>query len=171
MLLLILPRYDDLESIELKFEHSLVSLSKWEAFYEKPFFSKEAKTEDETLTYITHMLVSDYNLQDLKGRLNDTHVLEIQKYLNSKQTATTFREEPNAQQSREIITAELVYYWMVAFKIPFTPCEDWNFSKLMTLIRICGVKQAKPKKMTRQQQHEEYKRLNAQRRQELGTTG
>lgn len=171
MLKLILPRFEDLEPIELDFEHSLVSMSKWEAIHEKPFFSKDPQTTDETKDYIVHMLRSIYPPEHLRARITHEHILEVQTYINSKQTATTFREDPNQPKSREVITSDLVYYWLTAFTIPFSPVEDWHFNRLMTLIRIHGIKQSKPRKMTRQQQAEENQRLNALRREQLGTSG
>lgn len=174
MLKIMLPSFEDIEPIELDFEHSLVSMSKWEAIHEKPFFSKEPQTIDETKDYIVQMLLSDYPPEHLRARLTVEHLPIVQTYINSKQTATTFRESPNQPPSREIITTDLVYYWLTTFSIPFSPVETWHFNRLMTLIRVYAAKQTKPKPITRQEaaaRAEENRRLNDERRARLGTNG
>lgn len=171
MLVLMLPEIDGGEAIELQFEHSLVSLSKWESIHEKPFFSREEKNEEELRSYIVQMLRSENPPENFGDRLTREHIKQALVYIDSKQTATTFRDDPNSPKSKEVITSELIYYWLSAFRIPFQPCEDWNLNRLLTLVRICGIKQTKPKRMSRQAQASEYRRLNEQRRQQLGTSG
>lgn len=161
---------DILPEVTIRLEHSLVTMSKWEATQEKPFFGKEDKTHDETVAYIQDMLLDESPFPDWTSLLKAEHYEGISEYINSKQSATWFRED-SARPSRETVTSELIYYWMIQFGIPFDPCERWHVNRLMTLIKICGLKQAKPKKMTQQQQAEEYRRLNAQRRQQLQTSG
>lgn len=171
MLTLMFPAIDDQEAVELQFEHSLVSLSKWESLHEKPFYDKNEKTEEEMRSYVTQMLQSNTAPELWLDRMTTEHLIAIQKYINRKQTATTFRDDPNAPKSREIITAEIIYYWLIAFNIPFQPTEDWHLNRLMTLVQVCSIKQAKPKKMTKQQQMAEYRRLNDERRRDLRTSG
>ena len=170
MLTIVLAATEDAEAAELQLEHSLVSLSKWEATYEKPFFGKDAKSEEETLTYVSNMLLTKNPPENFLKRLVVEDISSINGYINSKQSATWFREESSGRGSQEIVTAELIYYWMIQFNIPFS-CENWHLNRLMTLIKICGIKQAKPRRMSRQAQAEQYRQLNAQRREQLGTTG
>ena len=85
-------------------------------------------------------------------------------------TATWFSDQPGAPASREVITSELIYYWMTVFNIPFE-CETWHLNRLFTLIRICNIKQAKPKKMSRAEIAARNRELNAQRKEQLGTKG
>lgn len=160
-----------LPAAEIHLEHSLVSLSKWESKHEKAFFSREGMTTKETLSYIEEMILTSPRPEKWFDRLEVENYTNITNYINSKQTATWFREDPNQKGSREVITNELIYYWMLTFQIPFQPCETWHLNRLMTLIKIAGIKQTKPKKMTRAQQAEEYRRLNAERRRQLGTSG
>jgi hypothetical protein len=171
MLTLSLPQTDEHDAVELALEHSLVSLSKWESIHEKPFYGRESMTPEEAFSYFETMLLVPPPHDGWIERLTQEHFTQINAYINSKQSATWFREDPNQRGPKEIVTNELIYFWMISFNIPFDPCETWHVNRLMTLIKICGIKQQKPKKMTRQQQAEEYRRLNAERRAKLGTSG
>lgn len=170
MLSLLLPPNDDHPEVELQLEHSLVSLSKWEAIHEKAFYGREDKTVDETISYVRQMICNEVPPEDFSSRITQEHINAVSAYINSKQTATWFREEPTTGPP-QVITNELIYYWMISFQIPFDPCQNWHLNRLMVLIKICGIKQTKPKKMSKSAQAEEYQRLNAQRRQQLGTSG
>lgn len=102
--------------------------------------------------------------------LSESEVDKVNRYINAKMTATWFREDANRKPNREIITSEVIYYWMVTLNIPFE-CEKWHINRLLTLIRVCGEKQAKPKKVPRKQAMAEQRALNAQRKAKLHTRG
>lgn len=155
---------------ELQLEHSLAALSKWEAIHEKPFLGPDKKTPEELLSYIKCMTLGEIPRGDIFEKLSKENFEEINAYLDKKMTATWFSEAPGAPKTSELVTSELVYYWMTAFQIPFE-CENWNLNRLFTLIRVCNLKQGKPKKMSRTQVAQRNRELNARRKAEMGTKG
>lgn len=156
----------------LEFEHSLVSLSKWESKHEKPFLSKNDKTDEETLAYVEDMLLTKNPPENWVRMLSNKNVELLSWYINSNQTATTIHDRPGKSSSQETITSELIYYWMVSATIPFE-CQYWHLNRLITLIRVCGLKNQDPSKnkMSKSEIAARNRELNAQRRKELGTAG
>lgn len=154
----------------LELEHSLVSLSKWESIYEKPFLGVEEKTNVEVLGYIRAMILTPNVPEEVFSRLSKENIEAVNTYLNAKMTATWFSEAPGAPKSRDVITSELIYYWLTVFSIPFE-VETWHLNRLFTLIRICNIKQSKPQKMSRAEAAARQRELNAQRKAQLGSKG
>ena len=154
----------------LQLEHSLVSVSKWESKWCKPFLGKEGKTREETLDYIKCMTLTQNVDPMVYNYLRDEQFKQVKDYINASMTATWFREEKNVRPNREQVTSELIYYWMVAYNIPFE-CQKWHLNRLLTLIRICNVKNQQPKKTPKKDMLRERSALNKARRQQLGSKG
>lgn len=163
-------KFVTLPAVDLELEHSLVSLSKWESDFEKPFLEVNQKTAEELIGYIKHMVLTPEVPEEVFARLSAENFQAIDAYLNKKMTATWFNEAPGAPRASEVITNELIYYWLTVYNIPFE-CETWNLNRLFTLIKVCGLKQGKPKKMGRQEAAARQREINAQRRREHGSKG
>jgi hypothetical protein len=158
------------DDVVLDLEHSLISLSKWEAKFQKPFLSAGDKTTEEVYGYVKAMILTPSFPDDVLYRLSSENIAEINAYIDSKQSATTFGDMPKPPGRSETITSELIYYWMVGFNIPWE-AEKWHLNRLFSLIRICNIKQSKPKKMSRNEIATRNRELNAARKAKLGTTG
>lgn len=163
-------------------EHSLVSLSKWESKYHKPFLSNDEvykKTSEELLYYIKCMTITQNVDPAIYQLLNAEEFKIINDYIDNTMTATWFSQQKNSKTTvtksfnKETITSELIYYWMIELGIPFE-CQRWHLNRLLTLIRICNVKEqqsGKGGKMSKRDILSQNRSLNAARRSRLGTKG
>lgn len=157
---------------KLNLEHSLFSISKWEAKWRKPYFSTtKEKTEDEIIDYIRCMTLNEDVDQSVYNRLSRENADAISKYLEEPMTATYLSKINSSGKSTEIITAELIYYWMVALTIPVEQFEHWHINRLLTFIEVCNRKNQPPKKMSRRDIISRNASLNAARRKSLNTRG
>ena len=162
------------EEVTLELEHSLVSLSKWEATWEKPFLSTDERTVEETLGYIQAMCLTPDVPSEVYQRLSGSHIDQVNAYIDAKMSATWFNEQPekgNGPKRKEIITAEIIYYWMISFNIPFE-CQHWHLNRLFSLIKVCNQKNAPEKKQgSKRDMVAERNRINAERKAKYGTKG
>ncbi len=154
----------------LQLEHSLISLSKWESKWCKSFLSTKELSREENMDYIRCMTITKNVSPDTYRRLTNQHIEQINEYIKAPMTATTFREGRGAKGRKRIITAELIYYWMVAFNIP-VEFQKWHLNRLLTLIRVCEIENSPKKKQSANDILRENAALNAARKAQLKTKG
>lgn len=155
---------------ELQLEHSLVSVSKWESKWCKPFMSNDKMTDEQTIDYIKCMTITQNVPSEVYDNIPNYIIEEIINYIGSPMTATRFYDDKNQKRNREVVTSELIYYWMIALNIPFE-CQKWHLNRLLTLIRVCNIKNTPPKKMSKRSIMSRNAALNAARRKQLNTKG
>lgn len=159
------------ESVVLQFEHSLVSLSKWEAEFHKRFLTDVQKSEEEMFGYIRAMLVTPDVDPAVLNRLSVENCQEIDAYINNPMTGSTVSElAQNGARASEQISSELIYFWMSQYQIDVS-CENWHLNRLFTLIKIHHAKSQKPKKMSGGSRAQQMAELNRQRRAASGSSG
>ena len=153
----------------IQLEHSLVSISKWESKWNKPFLSKEEKSVNETLDYIRCMTITQNIDPIVYEGLTEKNIKDINAYIDLPMTATTFSDNKGSM-NRETITSELIYYWMTSLSIPME-CQRWHLNRLLTLIRVCNVKNQPNKKMSKRELMQRNASLNAARRAKINSKG
>jgi len=157
-------------------EHSLVSISKWESVWHKPFIGQTKRTVEETVSYIKCMTTTQNVDPKAYMMLTKDNLEDVSKYIDDSMTATWFVERKDIgtpPKNKEQVTSELIYYWMIALEIPFE-CQRWHLNRLLTLIRICNIKNNAGQKKGKKNPREilsQNAAINAARRKELGTTG
>ena len=153
----------------LRLEHSLVSISKWESKWCKSFLNTENKTEEETIDYIKCMTLTQNVDPNVYKALTVKNLSEINEYIKAPMTATTVKEKKGVG-GREIVTSELIYYWMIELNIP-SEYQKWHINRLLMLIKVCNAKSDTPKKMSNKELMSRNAALNAARRKQLNTKG
>lgn len=161
----------------LQLEHSLISMSKWEAKWKKPFLAEEGdRAPEEVIDYIRCMTVSPQNVPDyLYYALTESDFKRIQEYINDPMTATWFNEANSKswgkrRANRGVVTSERIYYWMVSYNIPFE-CQKWHLNRLLTLIHVCDLENQPKKKMSKRDIYSRNSALNAMRKAQSGSLG
>lgn len=154
----------------LQLEHSLVSLQKWESKWCKSFLSSKEKTVEEIIDYIRCMTITQNVNPEIYNCLTVENIHAVDEYINSPMTATHFYDSATGKKNNEIVTAELIYYWMIALNIPFE-YRKWHLNSLLALIRVCNIKNAPPKKRGEMETRKQYAELNAARRKKLNSKG
>lgn len=158
------------EHFELELEHSLVTVSKWESEFEKPFLAPGEKSSEEIIGYIRHMIITPEYPPDIFNHFSKEDFNRIQAFINAKMSGTTVREKKTTTVSREIVSSELIYYWMTSYRIPWE-AQHWHLERLLTLIRVFNAKNEPPKKRSPQEIADERRLINEERRKKAGSTG
>lgn len=154
----------------LQLEHSLVSISKWESKWHKAFLSKKDKTEEEIFDYVKCMTLTQNVDPSVYDYLTIDNVNQIKAYIEDPMTATVINTNSSDKSNKEIVTSELIYYWMIALNIP-SEYQKWHINRLLKLIEVCNVKNSPPKKRSKSDIMRSNAALNAARRKQLGTRG
>ena len=163
--------FENIPGRTIRLEHSLVSVSKWERRWKKPFLNTDEKTAEEILDYIRVMTITQNIPELFYSTLTEANINEVIQYINNPMTATTFSDSTN-MPSREIITAEIIYFWVITFNIPIE-CQKWHLNRLLTLVKVCSIKN-NPKaqhKLSKDGSRARNRRLNAERRAKLNSDG
>ena len=137
-----LNEFRQVKAQDVTLEHSLISISKWESKWHKPFLDSSIKTRslDESYDYIRMMSLDPNVNPDFVYAMTTKQMKELEIYITDPMTATTIKYYKNEKRpNRELVTSELIYFWMTAYQIPFT-CEKWHINRLMKLIELCAVK-------------------------------
>lgn len=162
--------FTNVKACTLKLEHSLVSISKWEAKWKKPFLSMDQKTPVEFIDYIRCMTINQDVPNEVYALLGKSNIKKIEEYIMDPATATKiYNKRPNAKRGHETPTSELIYYWMISNGIPFE-CEKWRLNRLLTLIEVCNIK-GNPQQMSKAEIFAFNKALNTSRRSRTGSSG
>lgn len=149
--------------VTLSLEHSLVSLSKWESHYCKPFLTNTQKTFEETLYYIQCMTLTQNIAPDIFMMLNNEEINKIMDYVGKPQTASTVPKHNEQGGNREQPTSELIYYWMISLNIP-VEFQKWHLSRLLMLVDICNFKNKPPKQRSKSELAQHHRAVNAANR-------
>lgn len=158
------------KTVTLQLEHSLVSLKKWESKWKRSFLSsRQGLTIEETIDYIRCMTLTQNVKPEVYQRLSQKNINDVNNYIMDSMTATTFSDKGKKGRN-EIITAELIYYWMISLSIPME-CQKWHLNQLLTLIRVCSAKNAPASKTSKADLASQYAAMNAARRKQLNSKG
>ena len=164
-------RFITIKEQRLQLEHSLVSLSKWESKWNKPFLSTESRTLEETKDYVRCMTITQNVDPMVYEFITDDVIEQVNEYINAKMTATWFNEKKTGKPNNEQTTSEIIYYNMISLNIPFE-CQKWHLNRLLTLIRVCDIKNnPNPKKMSRKEILSQNAAINEARLRKLNTKG
>lgn len=163
-------RFVKMEGGSFEIEHSLAAVAKWEARHGTPFFSMTDKTADESVDYIRCMTVTPDVNPDLYNRIDNELMAKINDYIATKQTATTIKMRAGLKKKSEIITAEVVYYWMITLGIP-SEYDQWHMNRLFTLIEVFNDKSGPQKKMKQKDILAQNRALNEARKTKYKTKG
>lgn len=163
----------DIKETRLQIEHSLISLKKWEQTWHKPFFNTDDKTYDELCDYIRCMTLTHNVDSEVYYWIPQNVIDQVVKYIKDPMTATTITEHnivEKQRNTREGITAEIIYYWMIILNIP-VEFQKWHLNQLLTLIKVVSIKNGKQEKMDPKEAARQRAELNRARRKMYNSKG
>lgn len=163
-------RFITTKSTTVALEHSLLSISKWESKWHKPYLSRDARTDEEVIDYFRCMCLTPNVDPKVFYGLTKANFKAIEAYIQDPMTATTIKRQ-DKKPSRRIITSEVIYYWMAQAQIPFDPCQKWHFNRLMMLLEVAAAESQPSKKMKPNDVLRQNHALNAARRAKHNTRG
>lgn len=180
MLKIVVPALESWDAVKNEFiyskeytlclEHSLVSISKWESNWCKPFLTDKELTIDETIDYIKCMTLTQNVPDEVYSRLTTSNINDVKQYISAKRTASWVTHRGRQTGGGKQITSELIYYWMIQLNIP-VEFQKWHLSRLLMLIDICNAEGQNSQKMSKQEIMAQNRALNAARRSKHHTKG
>jgi hypothetical protein len=154
----------------LQFEHSLLSLSKWEARTKKAFMATPTKTNETMLDYYADMLLTPGVRREVIYTLPPQVLSDLNDYINDPQTAAKPPGEPE-KGSVGIITSDLIYSWLVLSKIPFHPTETWHINRVLMLVNPVQHAMKPPKKRSVGERLSDWTRINEENKKRFNSNG
>lgn len=155
----------------LNLEHSLVSISKWEAKWHKPFLTTKKKTVEETRDYVRCMTLTQNVNPIVYLSLTNENIEAVNAYIDDPMTATVISKKEGASKGgREIITNEVIYSWMIGLQIP-VEFQKWHLNRLITLISVCNENNKPKEKMSEKQVMKSNDEINEMRKAQMKTNG
>lgn len=156
----------------LTLEHSLVAVHEWESKWKKPYLSQKKKTREESVDYIRCMIVEGHVDDEALRAIPNDVMTTVDNYIHDPMTATIIHSEGQSSNSSNgtFTTAEIIYWQMTVLNIPIV-FETRHLNKLLTLIKICSIKNGKPKMLSKQERYERNRKINEQNKKRYNTKG
>lgn len=157
-------------------EHSLISLHAWEAIWHIPFLGDQKLNYEQIVSYIKCMTLNHDVDPNIYLFITDENIKEVNAYIDNPMTATWFGDglgtsKKKKKRAGRIVTAELLYYYMLSLNIPFE-CRKWHLNQLITLIKVCNEENETPnKKVSKRDFIKRRDEINEMRKKQLHTTG
>lgn len=159
-----------IDETNIVLEHSLVSISKWESKWHIPYLNNKEKTVEQAVDYLRCMTITQNVNKDIYKYIPESEIKRLDEYINDPMTATTITKQEGKGGSRKVLTAEVIYFYMLSYNIP-ADFDKWHLNRLLTLIEVFNEENKPKKKMSTQQAISRYASLNAARRAKLHSAG
>lgn len=145
----------------LTLEYSLVNVSKWESRWQKIFLSPEEKTEEQKRDFVYCMICNENTDPNVIYAFTEEDFKKVDRYISTSQSAAIIPEEKtNEPKSNELLSTDLIYYYLAQMQVPYIPTQDWHLSRVMSLIRIGSFKNKPEKKLNKQEAVAQVESIN-----------